>query len=115
MGSEFIIMPLLIGAFFGIFYLHYSTRNRERMALIEKGADASIFVKGKTHTAPIWKVFILNLALLLMGIGVGIFIASLLHYNMGVEEEVAYPGTIFLMAGIGLFVGFTLTKDLDKK
>ncbi len=45
MGSEFIIMPLLIGAFFGIFYLHYSTRNRERMALIEKGADASIFVK----------------------------------------------------------------------
>lgn len=115
MGVEFIIMPLLIGAFFGIFYLHYSTRNRERMALIEKGADASIFVKGKAHAAPIWKVLILNLALLLMGIGVGIFIASLLHYNMGVEKEVAYPGTIFLMAGIGLFVGFTLTKDLDKK
>ncbi|MDP2688376.1 MAG: hypothetical protein Q8O62_14245 [Aequorivita sp.] len=115
MGVEFIIMPLLIGAFFGIFYLHYSTRNRERMALIEKGADASIFVKGKVHAAPIWKVLILNLALLLMGIGVGIFIASLLHYNMGVEEEVAYPGTIFLMAGIGLFVGFNLTKDLDKK
>ena len=85
------------------------------MALIEKGADASIFVKGKTHAAPIWKVLVLNLALLLMGIGVGIFIASLLHYNMGVEEEVAYPGTIFLMAGIGLFVGFTLTKNLDKE
>ncbi len=114
MGVEFIIMPLLIGAFFGIFYLHYSTRNRERMALIEKGADASIFVKGKLHAAPIWKVLILNLALLLMGIGVGIFIASLLHYNFGVEEEVAYPGTIFLMAGIGLFVGFNMTKNLNK-
>ncbi|OAD91510.1 hypothetical protein A7A78_03180 [Aequorivita soesokkakensis] len=115
MGVEFIIMPLFIGAFFGIFYLHYSTRNKERMALIEKGADASIFVKGKSHTAPIWKVLILNLALLLMGIGVGIFIASLLHYNMGVEQEVAYPGTIFLMAGIGLFAGFTMTKNLDKE
>lgn len=115
MGSEFIIMPLLIGAIFGIFYLYYSTRNRERLALIEKGADASIFVKGRSKTAPIWKVLILNLALVLMGIGVGIFIASLLHYNMGVEEEVAYPGTIFLMSGIGLFVGFTLTKDLDKE
>lgn len=115
MGSEFIIMPLLIGAIFGIFYLYYSTRNRERLALIEKGADASIFVKGRSQTAPIWKVLILNLALVLMGIGLGIFIASLLHYNMGVEEEVAYPGTIFLMSGIGLFVGFTLTKDLDKK
>ncbi len=114
MGVEFIFLPLLIGAIFGIFYLHYSTRNKERMALIEKGADASIFVKGKLRAAPVWKVFILNLSLLLMGIGVGIFIASLLHYNMGVEQQVAYPGTIFLMAGIGLFVGFTMTKNLDK-
>ena len=115
MGSEFIIMPLMIAAIFGIFYLHYSTRNKERLALIEKGAEASIFVKGKAHTAPIWKVLILNLALLLMGIGIGIFIASLLHYNMGVEEEVAFPGTIFLMAGVGLFVGFNMTKNLDKE
>jgi hypothetical protein len=114
MGSEFIIMPLFIAAVFGIFYLHYSTRNKERLALIEKGADASIFVKGKAHTAPIWKVLILNLALLLMGIGIGIFIASLLHYNMGVEEEVAFPGTIFLMGGVGLFVGFNMTKNLDR-
>lgn len=114
MGAEFIIMPLLIAAFFGIFYLHYSTRNKERMALIEKGADASIFVKGKMRTAPIWKILILNLALLSMGVGVGIFIASLLHYNMGVEDDVAYPGTIFLMAGIALFVGFNMTKNLDK-
>ena len=50
-----------------------------------------------------------------MGIGVGIFITSLLHYNMGVDQQVAYPGTIFLMAGIGLFVGFTLAKNLDKE
>jgi hypothetical protein len=114
MGAEFIVMPLLIAAFFGIFYLHYSTRNKERMALIEKGADASIFVKGKMRAAPIWKILVLNLALLLMGVGVGIFIASLLDYSLGVEEEVAYPGTIFLMAGIALFVGFNMTKNLDK-
>ncbi len=115
MGSELIIMPVIVGAIFGVFYLYFSTRNKERLALIEKGADASIFVKGKSHTAPIWKVLILNIALLLMGIGVGIFIASILHYNLGVEEEVAFPGTIFLMAGIGLFTGFTLTKKLDKE
>lgn len=108
-------MPVIVGAIFGVFYLYFSTRNKERLALIEKGADASIFVKGKSHTAPIWKVLILNIALLLMGIGVGIFIASILHYNLGVEEEVAFPGTIFLMAGIGLFTGFTLTKKLDKE
>ena len=116
MGTEVIIVPIIFGIIFGIFYLHYSTRNKERLALIEKGADASIFVKGKReHTAPIWKVLTLNLALLLMGVGIGIFIAAILHYNLGVDQDVAYPGTIFLMAGIGLFVGFNMTKKIDKE
>ena len=115
MGSELIIIPVIFGAIFGVFYLYFSTRNKERLALIEKGADASIFMKGQQQAAPIWKVLILNLALLLMGIGIGIFIASILHYNLGVDDDVAYPGTIFLMAGIGLFAGFTMTKNLDKE
>lgn len=114
MGSEVIIIPTIFAAVFAVAYLYFSTRNKERLALIEKGADASIFVKGKTQTAPIWKVLILNISLLLMGIGIGIFIASILHYNLGVEDEVAYPGTIFLMSGVGLFTGFTMTKKLDK-
>lgn len=114
MGAEVIIIPTIFAAIFAIAYLYFSTRNKERLALIEKGADASIFVKGKTQTAPIWKVLILNISLLLMGIGIGIFIASILHYNLGVEDSVAYPGTIFLMSGVGLFTGFTMTKKLDK-
>ncbi|WP_127140974.1 DUF6249 domain-containing protein [Flagellimonas marinaquae] len=113
MGSEVIIIPIIFGVIFAIAYLYFSTRNKERLALIEKGADASIFVRGKRdQAAPGWKIIILNLSLLLMGIGAAIFIASILHYSLGVEEEVAYPGTIFLMAGLGLFVGFTMTKKL---
>ena len=113
---EEILIPIsFFVAVFGIVYLYFSTRNKERLALIEKGADASIFALGKRHTAPIWKVLIVNLALLLMGIGVGIFITAILHYNMGVDEDVAYPGTIFLMAGVGLFAGYTLTKNIDKE
>ena len=49
MGSELIIIPIIFGAIFGVFYLYFSTRNKERLALIEKGADASIFMKGKGH------------------------------------------------------------------
>jgi hypothetical protein len=114
---EEVLIPLIIfGTLFGLGYLHYSTRNKERLALIEKGVDASIFVKGKKEfAAPIWKILILNLALLLIGIGIGIFIASILHYNLGVVEEVAFPGTIFMMAGLGLFTGFKLTLSLEEK
>ena len=113
MDEEILIPISLFLAIFGIVYLYLNTRNKERLALIEKGADASIFMKGKGHTAPIWKVLILNIALLLMSIGVGIFVASLLDYGLGVDEDVAYPATIFLMAGIGLFVGYTMTKNMD--
>ena len=111
MGGEIIIVAVIFGAIFGVFYLYYSTRNKERLALIEKGADASIFVKAKkSHAAPFWKIITLNFALLLMGIGIAIFIASILVHSVGLDEDVAYPGTIFLMAGIGLFTGFSMTK-----
>lgn len=113
MGSDVIIIPILFGVIFGVIYLFFSTRNKERMALIEKGIGAEIFNKGNRQTAPIWKVFILNVALLLMGIGIGIFIATILdHYTL--LGDSIYPATIFTTAGIGLFAGFNLTKNLDK-
>jgi len=71
---EVAILAIIFGTIFGIFYLYLSTRNKERLSLIEKGADASIFGKGQQHTAPIWKVLVLNLAFLLMGVGLGLYI-----------------------------------------
>jgi len=112
---EALIVFIIFGSIFAIAYLYFSTRNKERLALIEKGAEASIFVSGKKHTAPVWKVLILNLALLLMGIGLGTFIASVLNNLTTLEEGPLYVGTIFLMAGIGLFIGFHMTKNLDKE
>ncbi len=116
MGSEIVIIPVMFAVIFAIAYLYFSTRNKERLALIEKGADASIFVKGKReNAAPFWKVLIVNIALLLIGIGLAIFIGSILENQLGMDEDIAYPGTIFLMAGIGLFVGFNITKNLEKE
>ncbi|TYP70863.1 DUF6249 domain-containing protein [Aquimarina intermedia] len=113
--SELLIPLSFFALVFGIYYLFISARNRERMALIDKGADASIFYSSKvTRVTPIWKVLLLNLSLLSMGIGIGIFIAGILNSILGVADEIAYPGTIFLMAGIGLFAGFTMTKNLER-
>lgn len=113
---EAILIPIVMFlVIFGIFYLYLSTRNRERLALIEKGADASIFMSGRKHTAPIWKVLILNLALLLMGIGIGVFLALLLTTYSALDEDAVYPATIFFMAGVGLFTGYTMTKNMDKE
>ena len=113
MGSEVIVLPIVFGLIFGVYYLFISARNRERLALIEKGADASIFYGKDRKATPMWKVIVINIALLSMGIGIGIFIAAMLSQGLNVDEDVAYPGTIFLMAGIGLFSGYYFTKKLN--
>mgnify|MGYP005989764599 CR=1 FL=1 len=113
---EIAVLIIIFGSIFGVFYLFFSTRNKERLALIEKGADASIFMKGQPkNAAPFWKVVILNLSVLLMGIGVGVFLALVLDTYTGLDSDAVYPAMIFLMAGVGLFAGFNLTKKLDKE
>lgn len=125
-----IVFMFLFAVIFGIFYLYFSTRNKERLALIEKGADATIFFSKKEarKTAPFWKVLILNLSLLLIGIGVGVLLGSILSYffasprfynntsnHIKIYEETFYVASIFLSAGAFLFLGFNLTKKLDKE
>ena len=33
----------------------------------------------------------------------------------GIDEDFAQPGAILMTAGIALFIGFNLTKNLDKE
>jgi hypothetical protein len=106
---EIAIMAIIFGSIFGVFYLYISSRNKERLALIVKGADASIFNLSKKAGSS-WKVIVLNLAFLLMGIGLGVLLASILDEYSSLEDDAIYPALIFLMAGAGLYVGFTQTR-----
>ncbi len=106
---EVAVLAIIFGSIFGVFYLYFSSRNKERLALIEKGADASIFNIGKRSGAS-WKVIVLNLAFLLMGIGLGVFIANIFDTYSNLNDDAVYPSMIFFMAGVGLYVGFTQTK-----
>lgn len=114
MGAEIFIPLSFFAVVFGIVYLYLSSRNKERLALIEKGADASIFTRGAGRS-PIWKVIILNMALLLMGIGTGLLIATLVDEYSSIENDGIYPAIVFLTAGAGLLVGFKMTSNMDKE
>jgi len=107
--GEVIIPITFFAVVFGVFYLYISSRNKERLALIEKGADASIFNLGK-RSGSSWKVTVINLAFLLMGIGLGVLFANILDTYSSLDEDAVYPAMIFLMAGVGLYVGYTQTK-----
>ena len=114
MNTTILIPISLFLSIFGIFYLYLSTRNKERLALIEKGVDASIFMNGRPNSSQFFRIILLNLAFLLMGIGVGIFIALLLTTYTTLNQDALYPASIFTTAGASLFAGFKATKTQDK-
>ncbi|MCV6628309.1 MAG: hypothetical protein OIF50_00465 [Flavobacteriaceae bacterium] len=112
MGAEVIIVPAIFGGIFGIWYLFISARHSERMALINKGADASIFFsKKKKRITPLWKILSINLGCLSIGIGLGTLFGGLLD-QLDFANRAVIPSCIFLMAGAGLLGGFFLTKKM---
>lgn len=106
-----IVFLALFATIFGIAYVFLTTRNRERLALIEKGAEASMFERKGTKFS-IAK-FILNIALLFVGIGVGIFSGAFLQDVLGVDDEIAIPSMIFIFGGLGLIAGFFVTRRIE--
>ncbi len=105
-----ILVPLSFFALvFGIVYMFLMTRNRERLALIEKGADAKLFKTGSSFKSG---VLVLNIALLAIGVGIGVLLGALLE-ETGMDEEVAYPAMIFLWGGIGLLAAWFINRKLN--
>lgn len=107
-----ILVPLAFFALvFGLWYLYITTRNKERLALIEKGADPSLF-KTQADANSGYRNF--KLGLFFIGIALGI-IAGYFLKEGGMEEEPAYFSMIFLFGGLGLVVSFLLQKKFIKE
>jgi hypothetical protein len=98
-----IFVPLgVFGMVVAIIFL--VVRKRERLALIEKGADASIFKINKQSNSTLkWGLF-------LIGLGIGLIIAEILAKSGAMQEEAAYFSMIFLFGGIALLVSYFLDK-----
>jgi hypothetical protein len=97
------------GAIFGIAYFYFTTRNRERLALIEKNADPSIF---KVEPVNILKKFSIKLGMLFMGGGLGVLVGNILTVTTRLEEPVAYLSMIFIFAGAGLVASYFVSRRI---
>ena len=83
------------------------------MALIEKGADASLFNTGKDNKSSFnLSKLTLKIGMLAMGIALGIIIAAILA-SMGVLNEGAlYPAMIFFFGGLSLVIFYLIDRKI---
>jgi hypothetical protein len=102
--SGIIISVGLFAMIFGIVYLY----KRERMAMIERGMDPRRY---KQRSAPYQN---LKWGLLLIGAGVGLFLAYTLDrtvFSRTEDDNVAiYFALIAIFGGLGLFASFRIEK-----
>ncbi|GAB3919287.1 hypothetical protein GCM10028826_40480 [Mucilaginibacter boryungensis] len=106
-----ILVPLgLFAMIFGIIYLN----NREKMAMIERGMDPRAY---KAQPAPYKN---LKWGLLLIGAGLGLFLAFVLDRsvfnNIGEDNPAIYFALIAIFGGTGLVISYRVEKKevLDK-
>ncbi|HEY0246002.1 MAG TPA: DUF6249 domain-containing protein [Mucilaginibacter sp.] len=102
-----ILVPISMFAMvFGIVYLS----KRERMAMIERGMDPRL---NKPKTSG-YNTYILTWGLLLIGAGIGLFLAYLLDYFVFVrstdDNPAIYFALIAIFGGAGLFLSYRIEK-----
>ncbi len=109
-----ILLPIIIslGAFLMIFGFEY-LRNRERMALIERGMDPNPTLKRKgpsIHT-------VLRTSLLLLGVGAGLGIAYLIDISRAIKGDTdpLYFSMLFIFGGLGLLISFFVERRAEGK
>ena len=107
-----ILIPIgFFAMIFGIAYLGFTTRNRERMALIERGADPTLFeARKKVNNNGTMKV-----GLFFLGIGLGVVVAYLVSSGGGMDEGAAYPSMIFIFGGLALIVSHLWERKQEKE
>jgi len=102
-----IILTIIFGAIVAIVYLNI--RKKERMAMMEKGVDASVFFTPKKRNS-----YALKYGLLLIGVALGILIGNILATTEAFmyEKEAAYFSMIFLFGGLALVIYYFMAKKM---
>ena len=105
---EGIFVPIsMFLATFAILYVYWTTRTKERLALVEKGADASIFkVESSKYALLKWGIFLISLA---AGVITGYALSGV------IDEVAAFFTMILFCGGVGLIVAYWVTNALSKK
>lgn len=106
-AALFISLSLVV---FGISYYYFTTRHKERMALIETGQSPDLFKKQGS-----WLYFLLTLGIVSLGIASGILTGALLIPLINLPSYWVMSGAILAFLGISLVICYFRLKNLFNK
>jgi hypothetical protein len=107
MTTEFLIPISFFAMIFGIVYIF--VRRKERLAMIEKGADPSIFKK-RSHSPES-----LKWGMLFVGIGLGILLGKIFAAYSCLGDEASMFSMICLFGGLSLVIYHFIERSIQKK
>jgi len=96
---------------FGIAYYFFTTRHKERMAIIETGQSPDLFKqKGQ------WLYFLLTLGIISIGIAFGIIAGAFVQQLVNTQDLWIMSSSILVFLGISLILCYLILKSqFDKK
>ena len=103
MIAEILVPFIVFSAMFGSLFVYLTTRNRERLAMIEKGIDPRTF-------KPTFDRLGIKIGLLAGGIALGVLMGQLISHTTGMYIDMAVFSMIFLFGGLGLVLEQFLAK-----
>lgn len=113
MAAAIIIPVSFFALVFALMYVYWATRNKERMAMIEKGVDIQQF-KTKVNV-PKTSYLTLKLGLFFIGIALGILLGNMLDMWTTLTDVSAYMSMIILFGGLGLVAGHFVQSRKENK
>ena len=103
--TAMVAMTFGFATVFGIAYIFITARNRERMALIEKGEDASFFERKRSGRG------ILKWGLIALGLGVGVFMGNFVDATGMMDSDASIPAMLLICGGGALLVYYRITQQ----
>jgi len=126
---EALIPIVLFLVIFGIFYLYITARNRERMAIIEKGTEFDLTILDTKRKFD-FKGLFFRLGFLSVGVGLGIIVGmvveatmySTFHRQIYISNKYIYTqnnsiplyfSMVFIFGGLGLIIGYLVGRKKE--
>jgi hypothetical protein len=98
----------IVGLFVMLVYLR-RIENSERLAMIEKGVDPSLFARKQRNTS-----FPLRVSLLCIGVGMGFLLGYFLDRQFYMDE-IGYFSMLFIFGGLGLGAAYLVEEKKNKQ